>query len=227
MVRKVDEVWSRWGLHNDKISLDWAIIRVVPGLRTTTCIKFIKAWIIIQSFTRESFNGERTNGDKKSKQRMTVMLIVTSDGSFVFEPTAISRSKRPPCFVSLKNPLKPMSQTSLESILSRLDRKMCLEKLKFVLSWDNATCFPETLQENLTNIKLVFLPKNKTSWLQPLDAGIIRSFKNKYRNLLVCYVVSLINEEKTVSQIIEDVHVLKAITWLQTGRKSVSTETIK
>ena len=115
----------------------------------------------------------------------------------------------------------------MESILSRLDRKMYLEKLKVVLSLDNATCFPETLQENLTNIKLVFLPKNKTSWLPPLDPGIIRSFKNKYRNLLVCYVVSRINEEKTVSQIIEDVHVLKAITWLQTGRKSTSTEKIK
>ena len=115
----------------------------------------------------------------------------------------------------------------MESILSRLDRKMYLEKLKVVLSGDNATCFPETLQENLTNIKFVFLPKNKTSQLQPLDAGIIRNFKHKYRKLLVCYVFSRINEEKTVSQIIEDVRVLKAITWLQTGRKSVSTETIK
>ena len=104
---------------------------------------------------------------------------------------------------------------------------MYLEKLKVVLSGDNATCFPETLQANLTNIKFVFLPKNKTSQLQPLDAGIIRNFKHKYRKLLVCYVFSRINEEKTVSQIIEDVRVLKAITWLQTGRKSVSTETIK
>ena len=79
----------------------------------------------------------------------------------------------------------------------------------------------------LTNIKLLFLPKNTTSRLQPLDAGIIRNFKQKYRELLVKYVVSRVGEGRTTSQVIEDVHVLRAITWLQTAWKSVSRETIR
>ena len=115
----------------------------------------------------------------------------------------------------------------MESILSKLDRKMCLEKRKVVLFWDNTTWHPETLQTSLTNIKLVFLPKNTTSRLQPLYAAIIRSFKHEYGKLLVCYVVSRIDEGKTNSQIIEDDHVLKVITRLQTAWKSVSTEAIK
>ena len=45
--------------------------------------------------------------------------------------------------------------------------------------------------------------------------------------MLVRYVVSRTDEVKTASKIIEDVHVLKTITWLQTTRKIVSTETIK
>ena len=45
--------------------------------------------------------------------------------------------------------------------------------------------------------------------------------------LLVCYVFSCIDEGKTASQIIEEVHVWKAITWLQTSWKIVSTEIIK
>lgn len=53
--------------------------------------------------------GKKTNGGKKSKQRMIVMFIVASDGSFVFEPTAICRSKGTSSFMSLKNPLKPKS----------------------------------------------------------------------------------------------------------------------
>ena len=93
--------------------------------------------------------------------------------------------------------------------------------------WDNATCYPETAQVGLKNIKLVFLPKNTTSPLQPLDDGIIRNFKHKYRKLIVRYAVSRIDEGKTASQIIEEVHVLKAITWLQTEWKSVVPETIK
>ena len=166
-------------------------------------------------------------------------MTVCSDGSFGFEPTVIWRSKGPRCFKSINDPPRPisvhyfsnkkawMNSDTMESILLRLDRKMCREKRKVVLFWENATCHSETLQASLTNIKLVFLPKNTTSRLQSLDAGIIRNFKHKYRKLLVRYVVSRIDEGKTASQIIEGVHVLKAITWLQPACKSVSTETIK
>ena len=73
----------------------------------------------------------------------------------------------------------------------------------------------------------MFLPKYTISRLQPLDTSIIRNFKHKYRTLLVRYVVSRIDEGKTASQIIEEVHVLKAITLLQTAWKSAVPETIK
>ena len=105
---------------------------------------------------------------------MTVMFIVASDSSFVLEPTVIWRSNGPRCFKLLKNPLRPMSvhyfsntkawmdSDVMESILSRLSRKMCLEKRKAVLFWDNVTCHHETLEASLTNTKLVFLTKNAT-----------------------------------------------------------------
>ena len=73
----------------------------------------------------------------------------------------------------------------------RLDRKMWLEKRKDVIFRGNVAYHPETLQTNLKNIKHVFLPKNGTSWLQPLDTAIIRNLKH-YRKLLVRYVVSRI-----------------------------------
>ena len=34
---------------------------------------------------------------------------------------------------------------------------------------------------SLTNIELVYLPPNTTAHLQPMDAGIIHSFKAKYK----------------------------------------------
>ena len=182
---------------------------------------------------------KKSKGGKKLKQRMTIMFIVASDGSFVFEPTVIWRSKLPRCFKSLKDASRPMSvhyvsnkrawmsSDIMESILQRLDRRMNQVKRKVILLWDNATCHPETAQAGLKNIKLVFLPKNTTSQLQPFDAGMISNFKYKYRKLLVFYVVSRIDEGKTASQIVEEVHVLTAITWLQTAWKSVVPETIK
>ena len=168
---------------------------------------------------------KKSKGGKESKQRMTVIFIVASNGFFVFEPTVIWRSKLPRCFKSLKDLSRPisvhyfsnkkawMNSDIIESILQRLERRMNQEKQKVILFWDNATCHPETAQASFKNIKLVFLP----SRLQPLDVGIIRNFMHKYRKLLVCYVVSRIDEGKTASQIIKEVHVLKAITWLQTA----------
>ena len=91
----------------------------------------------------------------------------------------------------------------METVLDRLDRRMNFENHKVILFLDNATCHPEILQNGLTNIKLVFLPKNTTSRLQPLDAGIIRNFKLKDRELL-CHI----NNNQTASQIIEEVHIL-------------------
>ena len=110
------------------------------------------------------------------------------------------RQDRCPCIIFRINKLV------MESILQRLDRRMYQEKQKVILFWDNVTCHPETAQAGLKIIKLVFLPKNTTSQSQPLDAGIIRNFKHKHRKLLVRYVVSRVDEGKTVSQIIEEVH---------------------
>ena len=91
---------------------------------------------------------------------------------------------------------------------------------------DNAPHHSKTLQNNLTDMKLIFLPKCTTSCLQPLDAGIIRAFKRKYQKLLMKYVVFQINEGKKTSEIIQDVNIAKAIHWLKVAWKDVSTDTI-
>jgi hypothetical protein len=43
--------------------------------------------------------------------------------------------------------------------------------------------------ENLSNIKLVFFPPNATSVLQPMDTGVIKSFKAYFRQFLVLQLI--------------------------------------
>ena len=66
-------------------------------------------------------------------------------------------------------------------------------------------------------IKIIFLLKNTTSRLQPLDAGIIQNFKVKYRKTLVKYVLARINEYSSTMQIIKDINIPMAIRWAQEG----------
>jgi hypothetical protein len=42
----------------------------------------------------------------------------------------------------------------------------------------------------LSNVKLVFLPPNTITGTQPLDFGIIRNFKVKYRKVLLEFLLS-------------------------------------
>ena len=114
----------------------------------------------------------------------------------------------------------------MENVLKLLEHKVQLQLGKIILFLDNAPWHPETLQNDLKNIKLIFLLKSTSSRLQPLDAGIIRAFKCKYWKLLLKYVVSQIYDGKNTSEIIQDVNIAEAIYWLQVAWKDVSTETI-
>ena len=69
----------------------------------------------------------------------------------------------------------------MEKMLEKLNYIMMLENRNVLLFLDNATAHPENLVGKYSSIKIVFLPKNTTSRLQPLDAGIIKNFKVKYR----------------------------------------------
>ena len=110
---------------------------------------------------------------------------------------------------------------------TRLNQKLSNEKRKVILILDNATCHPESFIGRFSHIKLVFLPKNTTSMLQPLDAGIIQNFKVKYHKRLIKYVLARVNEKKSASEIVKSLNVLQAIQWVQESWEDVTNATIK
>ena len=73
----------------------------------------------------------------------------------------------------------------------------------------------------------MFLSKNTTSRLQPLDAGTIRIFKLKYRLLLIRYVISRVDDNKGAATIINEINTLKVIGWIKSAWRGVTSDTIK
>ena len=120
-----------------------------------------------------------------------------------------------------------MNSEIMSDVLKRLDLKMKMQNRNVVLFLDNATSHQESIENNLSNIKLVFLPKNMMSRLQPLDAGIIRAFKLKYRKLLIRYVISRVDDNKRASDIINEINILKVIGWVKSAWREVTSDTIK
>ena len=79
----------------------------------------------------------------------------------------------------------------------------------------------------LTQIsRLLFLTQISASRLQPLDAGITRNFKVKYRKRLLKFVISQIDDTRKAFEIIEEVDVLKAISWIKAAWEEVSDQTV-
>lgn len=76
-----------------------------------------------------------------------------------------------------------MTSELFKNWIEQLDINFGKQKKKIILFIDNCPAHPKDIP--VTNIKVVFLPPNATSKLQPLDQGIIKVLKQKYRKKLV------------------------------------------
>ncbi|KAG0434644.1 CENP-B like protein 2 [Dictyocoela muelleri] len=77
------------------------------------------------------------------------------------------------------------------------------------------------------NIKLLFFPPNSTSIIQPLDAGIIHSFKSKLKKLLNNFKIynALVNDLDHDS-IIKKINMLNIVHWIKKEFDEISVEII-
>ena len=103
----------------------------------------------------------------------------------------IGKSKNPRCFKGVKRvpcchqaqQKSWMSSELFEEWVKELDRNFGSKKRKTALMIDNCHAHPDG--PALEWIELIFLPPNTTSVTQPMDQGVIRGIKTKYRSLAV------------------------------------------
>ncbi|GBM11839.1 Tigger transposable element-derived protein 6 [Araneus ventricosus] len=140
---------------------------------------------------------EEARGGKIPKERLTISFCVSSAGEKE-KPLVIWRCQRPRCFKGkdlnrlgvswYENKKAWMTSSIFEEWLVNFDKKMRNQARKVLLVLDNATCHAHGAQ--LENVKLLILPPNNTSKLQPLDHGVIKCFKMEYRQCALRYVIA-------------------------------------
>ena len=175
--------------------------------------------------------GVKTSGGKKSKERITVLLACSAIGEKL-TPFVIGHSERPRCFrghlclpvTYTSNRKAWMTSGLFESWLDKVNNKLKAESRSILLFVDNCTAHPDVLQ---SNVKLVFLPPNTTSKLQPCDAGIIQNVKLRYRKQLLRHIINRMDDSSCASELAKSVNVLDAIMWLKSAWDAVKEVTIE
>jgi hypothetical protein len=101
--------------------------------------------------------------------------------------------------------------------LKKLKLQMCGRSILLLI--DNASSHVEL---QLSNVKVHFLPPNTTSELQPMDAGLIKSFKAHYRRSFIQWILFHLEAETTY----KNIDLLTCISYVIEARKQVTSTSI-
>ena len=119
------------------------------------------------------FSGEKCSSGKNNKIRLAGMVAANSLG----EKFPIFITGIPYQYWNQKKSW--MTSELFEEWVWKHDCMFYDKARNIALLLDNCPAHPDV--SNLTNVKLVFLPTNTTSVLQPMGQGVIRSLKPQYR----------------------------------------------
>ena len=103
-----------------------------------------------------------------------------------------------------------MTSKIFKEWLIKINNKFKFENRKVAMILDNC---PSHIDNNMSNVKLFFLPAMTTSLIQPLDCGIIKIFKDFYRYTYFFIIENgmMMND---ISHILIDKNIIKETTLL-------------
>ena len=163
-----------------------------------------------------------------AKERITVLLCCSSSGEQL-KPLVVGKSARPralkssalgslPCRYTF-NENSWVTRAIFKEWLLSVNEEQAMAGRHICLVLDNFT--GHVLDITFSNVKLVYLSPGMTSMLQPLDCGIIYSFKTKYKNKLVQLYL-----DQSANGVSRKIDIRKAIDYVATAWNEVSIDTI-
>ncbi|XP_006004800.1 tigger transposable element-derived protein 4-like [Latimeria chalumnae] len=145
---------------------------------------------------------EEFAGGKKAMDRITLLCCANMDRTEKWPLMVIGKSKSPCCFpkdhsklpVINRNSAKAWMTSSLfQEWLKNWERELNLQNRHVCLLIDN--CLAHSINVNLSHIVLKFLPPNTTSVMQPMDMGVIKTFKGHYHTRLNARIITSLDAD--------------------------------
>ena len=148
----------------------------------------------------KNINKTKKKGTKMLKDRATLLLGGNAEGHKM-KPYLLYKAENPRCLKGIDKSTLPVTFRSnrkawmtsasfkdwLVNFFIPFAKKYCSSQnisYKILLIIDNAPSHPD-LSDIDPNIKIVFLPPNTTSLLQPMDMGVISIVKTNFKHLLL------------------------------------------
>jgi DDE superfamily endonuclease len=130
--------------------------------------------------------------------RITVLVCANMAGTHRIKLKVIDKNKNPRCFKNISYlPVHYCLQSNawmtseiftnwfknifVPDLISNLKKNLSPEDSKILLLLDNCRAHPSAESLNFKNFVVRFLPPNVTRLIQPMDQGIINSFKAYYK----------------------------------------------
>jgi len=159
-------------------------------------------------------------GKKKDKSRVTFGFCTNASGNHKLKPFVVGSAIKPRCFKSIKN-IKNlniiyrsnkkawMTGSLFKEWIERFDKNVIKidKKRKVLLIIDGCSSHNIVNHMSLENTKIIFLPPNCPAKYQPLNAGIIFSFKKRYRRRFCKHFLDLSKK----NQVSRKLNLLEAI----------------
>lgn len=142
-------------------------------------------------------------GGKVDKTRITLAITVNMSDKIRIPILFIGKTNKPRCFKDIPfNYIKQAKGWMDRSCFYYYINKILIPNIpeqyknqRILLIMDNFSGHPRI--SNYKNVDILYLPPNSTSFLQPLDQGIIASLKLNYKNIILNkYISSLDNYER-------------------------------
>lgn len=182
-------------------------------------------------------------GHKMQKERITVLLASNASGTHRLPPMCIGKSKKPRALKDVARNALPVFYRAQKSSWMSCElfaewfsdqfvpkvEKFLTEKglpKKAILLIDNAPTHPCELKSG--DIVVRFLPPNVTSLIQPLDQGVIATFKRHYRGLFLRTILQDSDmQNKNMNEALKAVNMKHVIYWCAQAWDNVKAETLQ